>query len=132
MKRTMLVIMVLLVSFAFGQNTSEDIWTDNSAFSIYYNNEVLMLRTIEPANSFNFYFESNEIVTITDNMFAKMTEEEMENFFVLYLAARGYNWANNSRANFFGRSLEINGDRYLEILCHKLLAQWIFDEQEKQ
>lgn len=80
--------------------------------------------------SFNFVLDSVTII-VTDSMFAKMTEDELKDFLILYITASNINYSTDSTlAIFFNRPVTISNEEYLEIMCRKFLPQWIMEEKQ--
>ena len=116
----MKILLILLISFVFGQDsTTSDLWITNDA----------TISVWEPPTSFVFYAENNAIVTVTDSMFARFTEEEVMNFAVLYLTFyNSWDMGKDVTFAFFNRETTVSYAKFSTTLVKKLLPEWVFED----
>ena len=77
-----------------------------------------------------FYFQLDSMkITVKDSVFTRMTEDELKDWFILYIMATNtpYYSSDSISGNFFDRSITIVKSDLLESLCRKYLPQWIYD-----
>ena len=122
MKTILLFLMFLSTVFA-QEDTISLVFTD-SAPDILAEIEIR-----DYGSQLTFIFDSSEIV-ITDSILYEMTEDEYESFVALYITAiQWYHWGDTASVNLFGREKTIKYRRCFEIVCRKLIPEWVFKKK---
>lgn len=85
---------------------------------------------VDNGTQLNFCISGKTEIVVTDSMILEMTEEEFENFTVLYIYVSSISSTDSISVDFFSREKTISYGRCFEIMCKKLIPEWVFERNK--
>jgi len=124
MKKILLVLVLLTMVITAGSDSVTNFIPDSL---LNWSSDELRL---DYYSQINFCISGKTEIVVTDSMILEMTEEEFENFTVLYIYVSSISSTDSISVDFFSREKTISYGRCFEIMCKKLIPEWVFERNK--